>query len=175
MAGQWILLAYTLPAEPSRKRVLAWRHLRKLGAVYLETGLWVLPQNPSMLSALEPILAEIKHMGGKLSAFSGSDIGESQNDELRDAFNQVRREEYADLLGKCRRFLAHAERLAKAGDFRFAEVEELEEDLEKRRRWLAQVIARDAFGIEARQEVEACLMQCEEALARFVEQSFLAN
>ena len=35
MAARWLVLIYTLPAEPTRKRAFVWRELKKLGAVYL--------------------------------------------------------------------------------------------------------------------------------------------
>jgi hypothetical protein len=171
----WIVISYTLPTEPSRKRVLVWRHLRKLGALYRDTGIWFLPHTTGLLEAVKPIVAEIQEMQGKVHAFVANDIEASQGDELRQAFNAARRDEYIDLLTKCTRFIGHVDRLAKAADFAFANVEELEEDLEKRRRTLVQLIARDAFGVEERYEAEAAIRDCEEALAGFVEQASLAG
>jgi hypothetical protein len=174
-SDQWLVLSYVLPSEPSRKRVLVWRHLRKLGAIYLDTGVWFLPNSDAVRPSIEAILAEVLEMGGKFYSFVASSTRELQNENLRDIYSRVRREEYLDLLQKCERYLAHVERVTRAGDFQFAEVEELEEDLEKRRRWLAQIVARDAFGIEDRQTVEACLKRCEEALTTFIDKAFVAG
>ena len=36
--ARWVLLAYQLPREPSRRRVAVWRKLRDLGVLYLQDG-----------------------------------------------------------------------------------------------------------------------------------------
>ena len=168
-------MSYTLPSEPSRKRVMVWRHLRKLGALYRETGIWFLPRTDALIVAVKPIIAEIAEMDGKVDAFIANDIDPAQGIELRHAFNAARSGEYNDLLVKCRRFVDHVARFANADDFAFANVEELEEDLEKRRRTLVQLIGRDAFGVEERYQAEAAIKECEEALAGFIEQASLAG
>ncbi|MPZ49612.1 MAG: hypothetical protein GEU75_10005 [Dehalococcoidia bacterium] len=153
--------------------MLVWRHLRKLGAVHIESGVWLLPHLPSLTPSVEKLVDEIKTLGGKANAFYVGDLPAGQEEELRTAFNGVRREEYVDLLQICQRFLDHVKRVTEAGDFRFVQVEELEEDLEKRRRWLSQVVARDVLGVPERQQVEDCLKDCEKALAQFEERASL--
>jgi hypothetical protein len=76
---------------------------------------------------------------------------------------------------RCRRYLSHAQRLIEAGDFRFGALEEMEQDLEKRRRAFTQVVERDAFGVEERGLVEASLRECETALEEFAKQAYLAQ
>ena len=34
----WLLLIYTVPSQPSRKRAAVWRDVKKAGAVYLRDG-----------------------------------------------------------------------------------------------------------------------------------------
>lgn len=170
----WMLLTYTLPAEPSSKRVLVWRHLRKIGAL-LDAGVWVLPRSPDLELQFQAAVAEIEELGGHALAFYSDDISERQHAKLRAAFNSVRSEEYTELLQRCDRFLGHVQRLIDEADFKFAAVEELEEDLEKRRRSLAQVISRDVFEVPERRRVEDCIKRCESALTRFVEAAFAAT
>ncbi len=63
----WLLLAYTLPPEPSRMRVSIWRRLRKLGAVYMEEGFWVLPNTAKLAVELphsyQPLSTRLKARG----------------------------------------------------------------------------------------------------------------
>jgi hypothetical protein len=167
------LLSYTLPAEPSSKRVLVWRHLRKAGAI-LDAGVWLLPDTESTRVTMDDIVAEIRDLGGRAIAFQAGDLSEDQRLDLRGAYNGLRIEEYEELLQRCRRFQTHVERLIEAGNFKFGSVEELEEDLEKRRRSLAQLIVRDVFGVKQRLQVEGCITDCEAALARFIELAYLA-
>ena len=174
-SDQWFILSYVLPSEPSRKRVLVWRHLRKLGAIYLDTGVWFLPHLPALRPKIDAILAEISELGGRSHSFIANGTDETQGENLRDIYVRARRDEYDDLLQKCDRYLRHVERVIEAAEFRFAEVEELEEDLEKRKRWLKQLSERDAFGLEERRTVEACLKRCEDALNSFVEAAYLAG
>ena len=174
MTTKWFLLSYTLPGEPSSKRVLVWRHLRKLGAL-LDAGVWLLPDSPAMQDSLREIGDEIRALGGRAIGFQAEDISAAQHEELRAAYNALRREEYAELEQRCQRFLAHVQRLTDARDFKFTAVEELEEDLEKRRRSLAQLVARDVFGVEERREVDSAIAACEAALTQFVESVYLAG
>jgi hypothetical protein len=174
MKRTWIVLSYTLPAEPSSKRVLVWRHLRKLGAMP-DGGVWLLPRTPALDSEFRNALAEIQELGGRPLAFYAADLPTGQAEALQAAFNNLRRDEYSELLQRCQRFVSHVQRLTEAHDFKFGAVEELEEDLEKRRRSLAQIITRDAFEVGERQQVEACIDECAAALARFVAQAYLAS
>ena len=168
----WIVLAYTLPTEPSRKRVAVWRRLRKLGAVYLSEGIWFLPNTKGLAEAVSQAVGEVEHQGGTASAFFATGLQADQKDQLRARFNQARDDEYLELHRQCERFLAHVERETKAGSFDFSAVEELEEDLEKRVRWLAQIRQRDEFGSPQRKAVELMLDECQEALARYTEQAY---
>jgi len=42
-AGQWVLLSYRLPREPSTPRINIWRKLKRLGVVLISDGLVALP------------------------------------------------------------------------------------------------------------------------------------
>jgi Protein ChrB, N-terminal len=171
---QWIILSYSLPAEPSSKRVLVWRHLRKLGAI-LDSGIWMLPRTPALETSFGAALEEIRSLGGHPLAFYADSFDSGQDNALKAIFNDTRGREYSELLQRCQRFLSHVQRLTEAREFKFDAVEELEEDLEKRRRSLAQIVSRDAFEIAERRQVEDCIKDCAAALASFIEQAFLAE
>ncbi len=168
----WILLAYTLPGEPSRLRVAVWRRLRKLGAAYLNEGIWFLPNREDLAKAVRRVVADVEGHGGTASAFLARGMQENQSARLQARFNQARDEEYAEVRRQCERFLAHVQQATEAENFAFTELEELEQDLEKRKRWLAEIMGRDVFGSSERQPVEGLLEQCKEVLARFTEQAF---
>ncbi|MCL4545183.1 MAG: hypothetical protein M1118_11400, partial [Chloroflexi bacterium] len=67
--------------------------------------------------------------------------------------------------------LAHIRRETEHRDFSYAEVEELEADLAKIRRWFEQVQARDYFGTQEADRVEDLLTRGEEALGAFLEEA----
>lgn len=172
--SEWIVLSYTLPAEPSSKRVLVWRHLKKLGAIS-QAGLWLLPRTEVLAAEFETVLAEINALGGNALVFHGEDIDDAQRVALRGLYNAARREEYFEVQALCERYLSHVRRLSDAGDYRFGALEEMEQDLEKRRRALAQVKTRDAFEIEERRLVEGLVRDCEAAFEEFARNAYLAQ
>lgn len=63
--GEWVLLAYRLPREPSTPRIAVWRKLRRLGAVQLLDGLVALPCDPRTKEHLEWIADEVVEAGGE--------------------------------------------------------------------------------------------------------------
>jgi hypothetical protein len=154
--------------------VLVWRHLKKLGAVS-QSGIWLVPRTPHLEAEFEKALAEIRELGGRALAFEGKDLDDVQRESLQALYNAARREEYLELQRLCERFVGHVRRLIDAADFRFGALEEMEQDLEKRRRAFAQVVSRDAFAVEERKLVETALRECEAAFEEFSKQVYLAN
>jgi len=44
--GRWVVLVVRVPGTPSRHRVAVWRELRRIGAVSLGQGAWLVPDVP---------------------------------------------------------------------------------------------------------------------------------
>jgi hypothetical protein len=61
----WLLLTYTIPSEPSTRRVYIWRKLKRLGAITIFDAVWVLPDNPRTHEQFQWLAAEIQEMGGE--------------------------------------------------------------------------------------------------------------
>lgn len=172
MDSKWLLLSFRLPAEPSRPRVAVWRRLQKLGAVNLEGGVWLLPYTESLAASLEEVVAEVRRHGGGAHTFVTVEMSPDEEEALRERYNRAREEEYAELLHECRKHLAHIERETEEQNFAFTEVEEVEEDLEKIRRWFAQIRERDVFGVPAARQVEEMLNKCGETLDGFMRKAY---
>lgn len=51
--GQWVLLAYRLPREPSTPRIAVWRGLRRLGVAQVSDGVVALPLDARTREQLE--------------------------------------------------------------------------------------------------------------------------
>ncbi len=43
---EWLLLVYRVPSEPSNNRVSVWRELKRLGALYLQQCVCIVPALP---------------------------------------------------------------------------------------------------------------------------------
>jgi hypothetical protein len=63
-AGEWVLLSYRLPREPSTVRVAVWRKLRRLGVAQVQDGLVALPADARTREQLEWIADEVLEAGG---------------------------------------------------------------------------------------------------------------
>jgi len=168
----WLLLAYSLPKEPSRYRVSAWRRLRKLGAIYLNEGFWVLPNSPSLAAEIQGVIAEVQSSNGVASAFTSQDLDAQQGDRLRARFLEARDEEYSELLGQYAKFVLHVKHAGSTNRYTFAEVEELEEELGKLERWLEEIHQRDFFASNQYATASRSLEEGRELLQAFVARTF---
>src|SRR4051794_10061641 len=70
MIRQWVLLIYTVPATPSRKRATIWREVRKLGAIYLRDGVVALPERDDTRAALQAIAGRVVEFEGHATIVS---------------------------------------------------------------------------------------------------------
>jgi hypothetical protein len=171
MPSTWLLLIYTVPAEPSRKRAAVWREVKKLGAVYLRDGVCILPERPDTLAALRALAQRIEQLDGQASLVQGAQLDRERAAAVIEQFQAARANEYAEIVREAELLLAHIARETEHRDFTFAELEELEQDLAKLRRWTDQVRARDYFSQGPDAALVALLERCEQALEAFMEQA----
>jgi hypothetical protein len=165
----WLLLIYTVPAEPSRKRAAIWRELKKVGAPYLRDGVCILPERPETSERLDGIAAKVEEFGGDATLVSGARLSETRATALVEQFRAARAEEYDEIAREADRLIEHVARETEHRQFTYAELEELEGDLGKLRRWTDQVLARDYFGDGPPEDLAAVLDRCEHALGTFLE------
>src|ERR1700682_1997543 len=82
----WLLLIYTVPAEPSRKRAFIWRELKKVGAPYLRDGVCILPERPDTLELAGVIAAKVEEFGGEATLVSGAHLTPARTKALVEQF-----------------------------------------------------------------------------------------
>ena len=68
-AGEWVLLSYRLPREPSTVRVAVWRKLKRLGVVQVLDGLVALPADARTREQLEWIADEVLAASGEANVW----------------------------------------------------------------------------------------------------------
>jgi hypothetical protein len=172
MDSPWLLLIYTVPAKPTRKRAYIWREVKKIGAVYLRDGVCALPERPETVRAVDAIAARVREFEGDVTVVTGARFDAARGEAVIAAFTSARADEYAEVIREARRLLEHISRETDHRDFTFVELEELEEDLTKLVRWMNQVRARDYFpDASVAEAAEQLLAQCEAALAEFLEEA----
>jgi len=167
MAGigmHWLVLIYTLPPEPTRKRAFIWRELKKAGAVYLRDGVCVLPDRPTTRQAMQALVDRVRAFDGQAALVETARMDELTATEVTRQSVAARGAEYAALRESASEFLDHVRRELRHRDFSASEAETLMEDLRKLRRWCEQIRGRDYFASEAAVEAHAALTECEATL-----------
>ena len=170
---RWWVLVYRVPSEPASKRVGLWRDLKRTGALYLQQCVCVLPDIGANGKELERIMAKIPALGGESIRFVVPHLNPADETRIIQGFNDQRTSEYAEIIEECEtKFQKEIEFEHFRQNYTFEEAEEIEQDLEKIRRWYDRVKQRDWFGASRAEEVERWLERCQELLNGFTEEVY---
>ncbi|WP_299029811.1 Chromate resistance protein ChrB [uncultured Thermanaerothrix sp.] len=169
---QWLLFLPQLPATPSSLRVMVWRKMRQIGALGLQNGVWVLPERDDLWQWLNELLGFIRQQGGEAFLFHAQAHSPAAEALIRKRFCADRDEEYGEFVGRCQDFLAEIAKETQQEKFTFAEMEEIEEDLQKLEHWLGKIRARDFFGAAQAESATRALEACRQAFATFAAQVY---
>ncbi len=169
MAEQgWVLLVYRVPTEPASRRVAVWRDLKRMGALYLQQCVCILPDVPVLRDELARVTAKIPEMEGECTLFEVPRLAEADAARIVDSFRVLRDKEYAEIIEECEtKFVKEVEFEHFRQNYTFEEAEEIGQDLEKIRRWFARIVERDWFAASRRGEVEVWIDTCQELLNAF--------
>jgi hypothetical protein len=167
----WLVLVYRVPTEPSNARVSVWRELKRLGALYLQQCVCVLPDTADLAAGIARAREKIGRFDGSSNLFAVPRMAPDEEAALRQQFRDLSAKQYAEIVEECEtKFVREVEFETFRQNFTFAEAEEIEQDLDKVRRWFARVQERDWFGADGREQVQEWLERCEELLDGFYAQ-----
>jgi DNA-binding transcriptional regulator PaaX len=107
--GNWVLLSYRIPREPSTPRITIWRKLKRLGVAQLSDGLIALPSDARTREHLDWIAEEIVESGGTATAWLAQPATLAQERELAAAMAAARRDEYRTVIDKAAAAMSAAE------------------------------------------------------------------
>src|SRR5215469_4454048 len=96
-AGEWVLLTYRLPREPSTPRSAVWRKLRKLGVAQISDGLVALPAAARTREQLEWVAEEVSDAGGTAGIWLARPATRAQEGKLTETITAARAAEYRAL------------------------------------------------------------------------------
>ena len=164
---KWLIINYTLPTDPSRPRVATWRALKKLGAVNIQQSMWVLANNEDNFLSLQKISQDIEDNSGDALLMESVFFNENQEERVISNFNNIRNEEFKELISECRKYLKELEKEISIKKFTFAELEEEEEELNKLIAWFAKIKARDIFNSDQGALAEKMLVIIKEAFEKY--------
>jgi len=174
MAEQaWLLLVYRVPTEPASRRVAVWRDLKRMGALYLQQCVCILPELPAVRDDLARVTAKIPELEGEYTLFEVPRLAETDAAKIVAAFRVLRDKEYAEIIEECEtKFVKEIEFEHFRQNYTFEEAEEIGQDLEKIRRWYARIIERDWFGAGRRAAVAEWIEKCAELLNAFEQEVY---
>jgi len=173
---RWRVLIYRVPTEPASKRVGVWRDLKRLGALYLQQCACIFPDIPDVADAVNQVAAKIPALGGETFLLDVPRLQPQDEARIIQSFRTQRALEYAEIIEECEtKFVKEIEFEHFRENYTFEEAEEIEQDLDKIRRWFERVRGRDWFKAERRDEVETWLARCQGLLARFEEEVYRRN
>jgi len=96
--GEWVLLSYRLPREPSTPRIAVWRKLKRLGTAQISDGLVALPAGARTREQLEWVAEEVTDAGGAAAIWLARPATRAQQDQLAQAMAAARAAEYQALI-----------------------------------------------------------------------------
>lgn len=169
--ADWLLLIYHVPKEVSSARTTIWREARRLGALSLQHAVFLLPLSEDNRAAYERLSRRIEEYGGEVTLLEATAPNEAWQARTVARYNAARAEEYEEVVDEAERLREEIARERRKGRFTFAEMEDVESELERVRKYLERAEGRDAFGADGHDEaitaVQQSARECE-AFAREV-------
>ncbi|MGA5899269.1 Chromate resistance protein ChrB [Streptomyces venetus] len=142
--GQWVLLSYRLPREPSTPRITVWRKLKRLGVAQISDGLIALPADARTREQLEWIAEEVTDFGGSATLWIARPAALAEERRLAQAMADARAAEYDQVR-------------AQAEQARHQENDERQRTLRRLRAELRRINRRDYFPPPQRRTAEAAV------------------
>ena len=146
----WLLCSYRLPREPSRLRLAVWRRLKRVGAVMMHDGLWVLPNDAKTREDFEWLAEEIEERGGSVMLWEAGSLARGQDSAVVLKFHTEAEARYANIAHAARKLVLTGKRRGSAAQ----SVEKAMQQLRGLERTLRLERRRDYFRAPGRQQAE---------------------
>jgi hypothetical protein len=105
---KWLVLTYSLPTGPnSSPRVTLWRRLRRIGAVTISGGAYILPDRDECREAFQWLAQEIRQVHGEALILHIAQVEGLSDSDVIQLFHTARRKEYSELDAQVTAFEEH--------------------------------------------------------------------
>lgn len=173
---RFLLLVYRMPSKPTAGRVAAWRNLKKIGAVYLQDSVCVVPDTVTLRRELAPVLERIDADGGRYHMLPLRKLPPDEEAKLLALFSDQSSQHYREIVENCEvNFVKEIEFEHFRRNYTYEEAEEIRMEFEKIATWFRRVEERDWFGAPNRDEARSWLRRCESLLEEFEAKVFELN
>ena len=98
--GEWVMLLYWLPREPSTPRIAMWRRLKRLGVGQLGDGLVALPHDPRTREQLDWLAERVVEAGGTATTWLARPTTAQTGEALAAQLAAARADEYRHVLAE---------------------------------------------------------------------------
>ena len=156
----WLVFSYSLPSKgQSSPRVTLWRRLRRLGAISVKTGIYILPDQEECVEGFQWLAQEVQQAKGEALVIHVEQFEGLSDSQVIELFRAARQEEYAELE-------AQAEELEKTLDLNSeSEKQSLREAIAKLRKRYSEILRIDFFDCPTGIQIATRLGRLEQVLS----------
>lgn len=161
LEGRWLLLIHQIPPKPGYFRVKIGRRLQRIGAVAIKNSVYALPKSDQTQEDFQWVLREIVEGGGEASLCDARFVEGLSDEQVEAMFQAARDQEYGQVATEARGLAAI---LTPRGQIDAARRSQMEADLARLKRRLAEAVAIDFFGAPGREAAEGLIAGVETQL-----------
>jgi hypothetical protein len=156
---KWLVFSYSLPSKSrSSPRVALWRRLRRIGAISVKTGVYILPATDECIEAFQWLAQEVQQAKGDSLVFYVEQFEGLSDGEISEMFRQARQQDYLEIDTQA------AELEQKINTQPKIAASEIKEAIAKLRKRYSEILNLDFFNCPDAQIVAARLTKIEQDL-----------
>jgi len=159
--ARWLLLIHHIPPKPSYFRAKVGRRLQRIGAVAIKNAVYVLPKAEQTQEDMQWVAREIVAEGGDATLCAASLVDGLRDEQVEALFQAARDTDYAQIGDEARRIAGQMPSRLGRDDSRRSEIQS---DVVRLKKRLAEIGAIDFFGASGRESAEAALSSLEKRL-----------
>src|SRR5438105_11840333 len=97
----YYLLIYQVPSQPSAARVGVWRELKRLGALYLQQSVCIVPSTGPLRAQLEAVTVRIAALGGTYHLLPQRALPPAEEAKIVEGFLAQSSLQYDEIIENC--------------------------------------------------------------------------
>lgn len=121
--AEWVFLVYKIPTQPSRLRLQIWRTLQRMGALYVQDGVCLLPARDDLVENMQYVATAVEEMGGTSLLFGASSLLPDGTPRLEADFRILSDKRLEEIAGRLERIGATLDEAASLSDLERVEGE----------------------------------------------------